>query len=72
MPRVVEEQRALAADRLELVAVGERRAAVEHREHVAGKAKDPVNTQSVLDGPYHASPNTRSASPPSSREPLTL
>src|SRR5262249_25822314 len=37
VPRIVEEQRALAPDRLELVAIGERRGAVERGEHVAGE-----------------------------------
>ena len=37
MPGIVEEERALGADGLQLVALGERRAAVEEREHVAGK-----------------------------------
>ena len=39
MPRIVEEERALAADRLELVLVRQRGAAMEDREHVVGKAK---------------------------------
>src|SRR5207248_50206 len=37
-----------------------------------GKRIVPVKTQSVPLGPYHASPHTRSGSPPSTREPLTL
>ena len=37
MPRVVEEERPLAPDRLELVAFRQARAAVEEREHVSGK-----------------------------------
>ena len=41
VPRIVEEQRAFAADRLELVVVRQRGAAMEDREHVAGKAKRP-------------------------------
>ena len=46
VPGIVEEERALAADRLELVALRHRRAAVEERDHVAGEmkraAEDPV------------------------------
>ena len=37
-----------------------------------GKRSVPLKTQSVPEGPYHASPQTRSGSPPSSREPETL
>src|SRR5436190_4231590 len=40
MPGVVDEQGAFAADHLELVALGQRGAAVEHRDQVAGEAED--------------------------------
>ena len=46
VPRIVEEERPLGADRLELVALGQRRAAVEERVDVAREAhraaEDPV------------------------------
>src|SRR5438105_2577033 len=46
VPRVVEEERALRPDRLELVALGQSGSAVEEREDVAGEAhragEDPV------------------------------
>src|SRR5262249_8982386 len=41
VPRVVEEERALAPNRLELVAVHEGGAAVERRDHVAGEPQRP-------------------------------
>ena len=39
VPGIVEEERALGADRLELVAIGQARRAVEQREHVAREAQ---------------------------------
>src|SRR6266511_2723583 len=39
MPGIVEEQRPLAPDRLELVPLGERRPAVEQREYAVREAK---------------------------------
>ena len=42
VPRVVEEERALAADRLQLVPVRQRGAAVERRDHVVREAQQPA------------------------------
>src|SRR2546423_889544 len=59
MPRIVEEERALAADRLELVPLGRRGSAVEDSEHVAREAQrareEPVRPGLADPGfPVHA------------------
>ena len=68
---IVEEQGALAADRLELVAVARAVAQSKTCEHVSGEAqgrrRQPVGAGGAVPGVGE----TDSGSPPRSREPLT-
>ena len=71
VPGIVEEERPIAPDRLELVSLGERRPAVEQPKTSPGKLIVPVKTQSVPLGPTSCCPYSCSGSPASRRDPLT-
>ena len=59
VPGIVEEERALRADRLELVAVRRHVAQSNSASTSPGKRSEPVKAQSVPVGPMYARPKTR-------------